>query len=68
MAPCKNVANQINTDQTALFNDMSYGSNHDGGTHFLFGDGTVHFTSENIDFDVLKSNASIAGDEVVSKE
>jgi prepilin-type N-terminal cleavage/methylation domain-containing protein len=27
-----------------------FNSGHDGGAHFLFGDGTVHFISENIDY------------------
>jgi len=63
MAPCKNVAQQINADFTALFNDMSYGSNHTGGAQFLFGDGSVSFVSENVDYNLLLSTASVAGGE-----
>jgi prepilin-type N-terminal cleavage/methylation domain-containing protein/prepilin-type processing-associated H-X9-DG protein len=66
MAPAKNVARQINSDYTALFNDMSMGSNHTGGAQFAFGDGSVSFISENIDFNVLLSTASIAGGETTT--
>lgn len=64
MAPCKNVAQQINADYTALFNDMSYGSDHTGGAQFLYGDGRVTFVSEIVDYDVLLSTASIKGNEI----
>ncbi|MEZ5943573.1 MAG: DUF1559 domain-containing protein [Planctomycetaceae bacterium] len=67
MAPAKNVAQQINADYTALFNDMSFGSNHVGGAQFLLGDGSVRFVSENIDYNLLLSVSSIAGGEVVSE-
>ena len=63
MAGTKNVAQQINADYTSLFNDMSYGSNHTGGAQFLMGDGAVRFLSENIDYNILLSTASIAGGE-----
>ena len=67
IAGAKNVAQQINADYTANFNDMSFGSNHTGGAQFLNGDGTVVFLSENIDYGVLQSRASIAGGEVVGE-
>ncbi|MBI1311704.1 DUF1559 domain-containing protein [bacterium] len=63
MAPAKNLAQQINADYTTLFNDMSFGSNHPGGAHFLLGDGTVHFISENIDYNLYLGAGSIAGTE-----
>ena len=63
MAPAKNVARQINADYTALFNDMSFGSNHTGGAQFIFGDGSVSFLSENIDYSILLNTASIGGGE-----
>ena len=63
MAPAKNFAQQINGDDTSLFNDMNFGSNHPGGAQFLYGDGTVAFISENVDYGVYLSTASIAGGE-----
>ncbi|HQX51173.1 MAG TPA: DUF1559 domain-containing protein [Planctomycetaceae bacterium] len=63
MAPCKNVAQQINSDFTTLFNDMSFGTNHTGGAQFLYGDGSVSFVSENVDYNLYLSTASIAGGE-----
>lgn len=63
IAPAKNMAQQINADYTALFNDMSFGSNHVGGAQFLMGDGRVRFVSENVDYNLLLSSASIAGGE-----
>ena len=63
MAPAKNFAQQINADYTALFNDMSFGSNHPGGAQFLYGDGTVALISENVDYGVYLSTGSIAGQE-----
>jgi len=62
--PAKNVAQQINADFTALFNDMSFGSNHPGGCHFLMGDGSVKFISETIDFNILLATSSASGGEV----
>ena len=44
--------------------DMSFASNHVGGCHWLFGDGTVRFVSENIDINVYKASASRNGGEV----
>lgn len=44
--------------------DMSFSSNHVGGCHWLFGDGAVHFVSENIDINVYKAAASRNGGEV----
>lgn len=66
MAPCKNVANPINSDYTALFNDMSYGSNHPGGCQFAMGDASVHYVPEVVDYNVYLSTASMAGSETLT--
>jgi len=68
MAPAKNVAQAINADYTALFNDMSFGSNHPGGAQFAYVDGSVHFIPETIDFGVYKATASRNGQEVATAD
>ncbi|QDU38531.1 Type II secretion system protein G precursor [Maioricimonas rarisocia] len=61
---CKNVAHPIGPsgwrsgNANRLFNDVRFGSNHTGGAHFLFGDGSVRFISENIDFATYQAAAS----------
>ncbi len=62
-APGKNIANQINSDLTSVFNDMSAGSNHPGGCLFVMGDASTQFLSETIDFGTYLSLASIGGGE-----
>lgn len=61
----KNVAKQISRysgwqsgNSTRLFNDVSFSSQHVGGTHFMMGDGSVKFVSENIDFNLYQSLAT----------
>jgi len=61
----KNVAQQINADYTAEFNNMSFGSNHPGGCHFLMSDASVQFISQSINFGILLAQASVSGGEVV---
>jgi prepilin-type N-terminal cleavage/methylation domain-containing protein len=61
--PAKNVAFQINSDQTAVFNDMSFGSNHPGGCHFLMGDASTQFIAQTVDFQRYLAAASIQGTE-----
>jgi hypothetical protein len=59
----KNVAYPINStfyNGSDNFNDISMGSDHTGGAHFLLGDGSVHFISENIDFPTYLTLASRA--------
>jgi prepilin-type processing-associated H-X9-DG protein len=69
----KNVANPLNSYKydvalnQLLINDTSFGSQHAGrGANFLLGDGSVHFVSEDIALDTLKSLASRKSGEVVS--
>ncbi len=61
----KNVSNGINLKgwETGAYNNMSFSSNHTGGCHLLFADGSVHFTSENVDITVYLSTASRNGNE-----
>jgi prepilin-type processing-associated H-X9-DG protein len=40
----------------------SWQSNHEGGAHFLYADGSVHFLSENIDFKEFIDLGNKAGD------
>ncbi len=66
---CKNILNPIGYsgyNTNVLFNDVRFGSQHVGGTHFLFGDGAVRFVSGNIDFATYKAVASRDGQEPVT--
>lgn len=49
-------------------NDVSFGSEHTGGCHFVFGDGAVRFLSENMDLPILKSLGSANLGEIASVE
>lgn len=65
----KNINSGINITRyngSNNFNDVSFGSMHTGGAHFLMGDGSTHFISQNIDFNVYRSLGSKSGTEVVS--
>jgi len=61
---CKNVRYPIGPsgytsgNATRLHNDVRFGSQHPGGTQFLFGDGAVHFISETIDFRIYQAAAT----------
>ena len=44
-------------------NDLLFGSEHPGGSFFLFADASVHFVQNETDFSVLQDLASIAGRE-----
>ncbi|HET6424887.1 MAG TPA: DUF1559 domain-containing protein, partial [Planctomycetaceae bacterium] len=48
-------------------NNYSFGSMHTGGGHFLMGDGTVKFLSENIDLQMYRNLATINGNEAVGE-
>ncbi len=66
-AGSKNVVFGINTtgyNGSNNFNDIAFGSNHPGGTHFLMADGSTQFVSENVDFQSYISTASMNKREV----
>jgi prepilin-type N-terminal cleavage/methylation domain-containing protein len=50
-----------------ILGGISYGSNHTGGTHFLLGDGSARFISENINLQLYRGLASMAGGEVTGE-
>ena len=49
-----------------LYDEVGFSSYHPGGAFFAFGDGSVHFISENINQVTLESLATRAGGEIVS--
>ena len=62
---CKNVARQLNRysgwtsgNANRLFNDVTFSSQHVGGSQFLMADGSVRFVSENTDFATYQAAAS----------
>lgn len=54
---------QTGYNSGTYFNDVRFGSQHSGGTHFQMGDGAVAFISENIDFATYQALASKDGNE-----
>ena len=46
-------------------NNYSFASQHVGGGHFLMGDGTVRFVSENVDLQLYRNLATIDGRETI---
>jgi prepilin-type N-terminal cleavage/methylation domain-containing protein len=60
--PINLISRELSPDGN-LSNDVSFGSQHTGGTHFLMTDGSVHFVSENIDMGIYLSTASRNGGE-----
>ncbi|MBA4029857.1 MAG: prepilin-type cleavage/methylation domain-containing protein [Planctomyces sp.] len=47
--------------------DQAFGSRHTGGAHFLLGDGSVKFLSENIDLTLYRGIGSRAGGETLGE-
>ncbi len=58
-----NAGVQRDADRTP-FNHLPLGSMHPGGAHFLVGDGSVTFLSENIDMIVYQGLGTINGNEI----
>lgn len=46
----RNVVHRLNSPKQTGSMDRSFASKHPGGANFLFGDGSVHFISETIEF------------------
>ncbi len=44
----------------------AFGSNHSGGLNFVMGDGSVRFVSYNVDVNILRATATMAGGEVLT--
>jgi prepilin-type N-terminal cleavage/methylation domain-containing protein len=66
MSGAKNVVHPIGQKFMTVeddFNSVSLGSEHFGGTHVLFVDGSVHFLADTTDLQVLLSGASVDGGE-----
>ena len=62
----KNIVNTMNStpyNASNNFNDVSFGSQHTGGAHFLNADGSVVFLNQNMDMGVYLSMASSNGSE-----
>lgn len=55
---------RMDGDQTRL---ASFRSDHVGGAHFLFGDGSVRFVGESVDRNLLNSLATRGGSEVIGE-
>jgi len=51
--------------KTMLLNDLPFASDHPGGAHFGFADGSTHFLKETIDITVYQSMSTKAGEELV---
>ena len=65
-AGCKNILDGIKVtpyNGSNNFNDVSFGSEHPGGCHFVLCDAAVKFVSENVDLVVYKATASRDGGE-----
>lgn len=64
-APAKNLTYGINVQAytSANFNDVSFGSQHPGGTHFLIADGSTSFISETVDMDLYRAAGTLDGRE-----
>jgi hypothetical protein len=64
----KNVRYPINStfyNGSNNFNNISFGSEHPNGCHFVMADASVKFVTENIDLLVYKMSASMNGEEQV---
>jgi prepilin-type N-terminal cleavage/methylation domain-containing protein/prepilin-type processing-associated H-X9-DG protein len=65
-AGSRNVNVAINTPGVTLYNDMAFGSFHQGGTNFVMADASVQFISGDISMNLYRALASRNGGEPVS--
>jgi prepilin-type N-terminal cleavage/methylation domain-containing protein/prepilin-type processing-associated H-X9-DG protein len=65
-AGVKNVTNAMNSPSIANFNDIAFGSQHQGGANFGLADGSVRFIRDSIALATYRSLASYAGGETIS--
>tara|TARA_R110002111_G_scaffold126741_5_gene191429 strand:- start:6173 stop:7012 length:840 start_codon:yes stop_codon:yes gene_type:complete len=58
----------VTTTPARAWNDdtANFGSDHVGGAHFVFADGSVHFLSENMDFELYQNLSNKADGKVTS--
>ena len=64
---CRNLRYPLNSvvRTTGNANDVSFGSEHPSGTHFLLGDASVRFCSENTELKILQAAATRNRNETV---
>jgi prepilin-type N-terminal cleavage/methylation domain-containing protein len=72
---CRNLAYPINsaaykdlsgTTTITLLNDVSFGSMHGNGAHFLLVDGSAHYLDESVEMSILQAFATRSGSEQAS--
>ena len=69
---CRNITYPLeefpyDPEVTTDYNDVSFGSDHPGGCHFLYVDGSVHFFNEDTSLRVLQEFATRDGGEVIDE-
>jgi prepilin-type N-terminal cleavage/methylation domain-containing protein/prepilin-type processing-associated H-X9-DG protein len=68
----KNISTPINSftfyNGSTNFNDINFGSNHQGGTNFAMGDGSARFIKQTINMGVYMALSTIGGREVASPD
>ena len=52
------------SEKKMLLNELTFGSQHPGGAHFLYVDGSLHFLTDDLDFTIYQDLATIAGREL----
>lgn len=55
------------SSRTMVLNDLPFASEHPGGAHFCYADGSGHFLSETLDMTVYQAMATKAGEEPIGE-